>query len=191
MFDPQEGATVDDVDDGAHPAPDRAVVESEMAQVIRRSVDDRGEERRVLAQIVVEDVHERVFGIAGAERDPGDLLIHVENLLEDRNPGFVPDRMAKDVGRIAGGRDQRAGSDDAGVVEPRGSVLARLQMDLERGQRGLEHDVVVREVEDFVTLDVHMNRSAGPEREDAVIQRPVTREVADLIEVEIVGSEAG
>ncbi len=144
LLDPQMRRAVGiGADQRAVPAPDRAVVKLEAGKIGLVLARDRQQDR-IVFEILGEDRGRVLARIAGAEGHPverGVVARLLDRLLEDRDAGFVPQRLAEQERRIGGERDQRPAEDHRGVEIARQVFRRNLQVQLERGGRGFEHAV--------------------------------------------------
>ena len=129
------------------PAPDRAVVKAQVAKLLRRRVELRGQQHRIALEVLGKAFARARFEIARAEGDPSlarlDRIARVHGLLEDGNTRLVPEVASEEVRRVGGKRNQRRRQDERSVEAPRQLVGRDLKVHLERSGRRLQHDVIV------------------------------------------------
>ena len=184
----------------AVPAVDRAVVQAQRVQrrdhaaldhadrvVLGLGRQHGAEARDVLLENLGDGVLEPVVAEVHA-RFQAALLLHVrarvDRVFEDRDAGLVPESLAEQDRRIDRRRQQRRGDHLRDVVVAREVLGTDLEVHLEAGVAGLEHDVVVlhRELVDAVDGELEV---LAPHRADGVVERMVTRCRHHRIEAEV------
>src|SRR5208283_1511667 len=91
-----------ETDKRAVPAPDHAIVQAQMAQLLGGILESDRQQRAVVAEIFLEELETGALNIARTQRDArGTGNDH--SLLEERDARLLPERLAEEKGRVAAG----------------------------------------------------------------------------------------
>ena len=188
------GTPVDDVVDRPVPAVDGAVVQLQLrerrgAAVLEHLqrvlvVGDR-EQRREVAHVLLEQVEDRVDpALAEPHPRPHALLLEllaagVGGLLEQRDPGLLPQLLAEQVRRVGADRELDAADRLRGVPVRREVVRAHLGVQLGARAGGLRHDRLRGRPEPLGAVDVD-DEVLTPRGQDLVAEQLVARVRADV-----------
>jgi hypothetical protein len=80
----------------------------------------------------------------------------VDRLLEEGDARLAPELTAEEERRVGGRREHRPGHHLGDVVAPRELRRSHLEVHLEAGVAGLQHDVVVAQQQLVASLDVEL-----------------------------------
>ncbi|MEI2734292.1 MAG: hypothetical protein V9G24_05370 [Rhodoblastus sp.] len=141
MLDAQVRAAIGvEADERPVPAPDDAIVQAQMPELLWRRIEGHRQQRIVDARILLEHLEQRMRRIARAHRHARRPRRN-HGLLEQGNARFLPQRPAEQERRIARRRQHRRGDGDGGIVIGARLARRRLEMNLEGGRRRLQHHV--------------------------------------------------
>ncbi len=105
------------------PAPQRAILQRDMAVVIRRIVEQDRQESRIGIRILGQKLEQAFFRVTGTEgyaRRSGRSFfrgtpVKIDRLFEQRDAGFVPQAFAEKKRRVDRRRQHRRGGHDGGL----------------------------------------------------------------------------
>ena len=111
-------------------------------------------------------------------------------MFEDGDPGFVPEAFAHEDGGVCGEGEEGRGDELRGVEAAHEGVGAALEVELEGGVEGFEHDGVVGESElvDALDPDVVLPSSGFG---DEFVERVVAVFGGDVFSSQVFGFEGG
>ena len=183
--------------DGPVPAPDRALVQPELVQDRSAGISaagwrvaDEGQQRLVPPDALGEQLERAAAQPARAERRarwaaPQAAAVAVlDRLLEQRDPGLLPEPAAEEGRRVAGRGQGRGGGQLGRVVDPGEVRRGDPQVQLERGVRPLEHDVFGGQLQRFFAGDPDEER-APVQPPQAAVQCPVAGRVGHHAQVNV------
>ena len=180
--------------DGTVPAPDRALVQLELVQGRHAGLGGRitheGQQRLVQPDTLGELLERAAAQPAGAERRAGraapraGAVAVLDRLLEQRDPGLLPEPAAQEGRRVTGRGQRRGGGQLGRVVDPGEVRRGDSQVQLERGVRPLEGDVLGGQLQRVFAADPDEER-APVQPPQAAVQRPVAGRVGHHAQVQM------
>ena len=180
-------AVVIETDQRTVPAPDGAVVQTQMKQVGGRFFTQLRHQHRVILKVLEEQLRQGLPQIMLPETDaPRRTTFRPRRadgnrLFEQRNARLVPQLMAEEIRRVGARRDHGRGQNDRGVVEPRILSRRHLQMNLERGRRRLKHHVRMIGVQRLPARDVELDGRTLAQSQYLLIEGAIPRSVGNII----------
>ena len=166
------------------------------AWVAGLGVADEGQQRLVQPDALGEQLERSIAQPAGAEGGarrpaPRPAAIAVfDRLLEQGDPGLLPEPVAEERGRVAGHREGRGGRQLGRVVHAGEIVRGDPQVHLERAVRPLQGNIVAGQLQRFGTGDPYLERTAA-EPPQAAVQGPVPGRAGHRAGAEVRLAEGG
>ena len=161
-----------------------------------REVADEGQQRLVQPDALGEQLERSVAQPAGAQRGarwpaPRPAAIAVlDRLLEQGDPGLLPEPVAEERGRVAGHREDRRRRQLHRVVHAGELARGDPQVHLERAVRPLQRNGLAGQLERFGTGDLYLER-APAEPPQAAVQGPVAGRAGHRVGAEVCLAERG
>ena len=159
-------------------------------------VADEGQQRLVQPDALGEQLERAAPQPARAERRAGRtapqaaVVAVLHRLLEQRDPGLLPQAAAEKRGRVAGCRERRPGRQLGRVVDPGEVPRSDPQVHLERGIRPLERDVLAGQLQRLGAGDPDQKR-APAQPPQAAVQGPVAGRVGHRAQAKMGLAEGG
>ena len=192
MLDAQRARVRRAADQRPRPAPDGAVVQLQVPQLLAVGVERLRQDHREGAHVLLEELEQRFARVAAAAADPADAAaaarghaVQAHRLLEQRHPGLVPQVHAEQERRVAGDRHRRRLQRQRGVVGLDRLRLRHLQVDLERGAGGLQHHVLMQAVQAVAAADVDLQRAALAQLHHPLVERLVAVHAAHAVDRQV------